>query len=65
MEDRRVLGYPPSHPPPEWPAGHGARKKCLQNLEGKWVRGQNLDNKRLKSTSGRLAYTAFASTMMS
>lgn len=65
MEDRRILGYPPLPPTPEWPAGRGARKKCLQNPEGKRVRGQNLDNKRLKSTSGRFAYTAFASTMMS
>jgi hypothetical protein len=49
----------------EWLAGRGVHKKCLQNLEGKWFTGQNLDNKGLRAVVVRFAYTAFASTMMS
>ncbi len=45
-------------------AGRGARKKCLQNLDCRWVRGQNLDNKRVRTVVAGFASTAFASTMM-
>src|ERR1700733_14425499 len=58
------LRVPPSPPPSEWLARRGARKKCLQNLEGRRFRGQNLDNKRVRAVVDAFAYTAFASTMM-
>jgi hypothetical protein len=37
----------------------------VQNLDCRRFRGQNLDNKRLRVVVVRLAYTAFASIMMS
>ena len=43
---RFIRGYPPP-PPLERLAGRGVRKKSLQNLHVKELKGQNLDNKRL------------------
>jgi hypothetical protein len=63
--DCPVFRVPPSPPPFERLAGRGVRKKCLQNLEGRGVRGQNPENKRVKAVVVSLAYTAFASVMMS
>jgi hypothetical protein len=58
-------GTPPLPPPFERLAGRGVHKKCLQNLEGRGVRGQNPENKRVKAVVVSLAYTAFASVMVS
>jgi hypothetical protein len=38
-------------------------KKCLQNLDVKELRGQNLDDKGVKSPVGVFIYTASALTM--
>jgi hypothetical protein len=57
-------GTPPPPHPLNWLARRGARKKCLQNLDCRWVRGQNLDNKGVRAVVDRFDYTAFASTMM-
>ena len=55
----------PSPLPSERPAGRGVHRKCLQNLDGKELRGQNLENKGL--TFVLLAENSIASalTMMS
>src|SRR5579872_2164375 len=42
------------HPPSPWVfetlAGRGVYKKCLQNLDSKELRGQNLENNRLRAS---------------
>ena len=63
-ETRLRLGVPPLPLPSEWPTGRGSGKKCPQNLEGRGVRGQNLDNKRVSAVLVGFAYAAFASTMI-
>jgi len=45
-------------------AGRGVRKKCLQDLDCRGVRGQNLHNKGVRAVLGSFAGTAFASSMM-
>ena len=49
------MGYPPPTITSETSVQRGFRKKCLQNLELKELRGQNLDNKELGS--GQLGFT--------
>src|SRR5580658_2478470 len=44
-----VAGIPPLPPPSAGLAGRGVCKKCLQNPDGKELRGQNLENMRLMS----------------
>jgi hypothetical protein len=56
-------GYPPP-PPSRSPAGRGVCKKRLQNLGGKELRGQNLENMRLTPVLLSASPTASASTMM-
>jgi hypothetical protein len=47
-------GVPPPPTPAESLAGRGFRKKCLQNLDVKELRGQNLDNRALTGEAMRL-----------
>jgi hypothetical protein len=51
----------PSPLPSERPAGRGVHRKCPQNLDGKELRGQNLENKGL--TFVFLAESSIASAL--
>jgi len=50
-----VDGGTPLRLPFECLAGRGFRKKCLQNLEAKELRGQNLENNGVRGGPMRLA----------
>jgi len=64
LESVSVEGYSPPPSPSERLAWRGSCKKCLQNLEGQGVRGQNLDNKAVRRLSKGLTCTASALTMI-
>jgi hypothetical protein len=59
-----VYLVPPSPLSPESLAGRGVHKKCLQNLDGREVTGQNLENKGLTLDLRLAEYTVSASTIM-
>src|SRR5271166_2687559 len=63
-ENRQLAGVPPLPPPSERLDWRGFCKKCLQNLEGVGVRGQNLDNKGVMVSSESLMPTASALNMI-
>jgi len=50
-EKLALAGVPPSPLPSESLAWRGFRKTCLQNLDAKELRGQNLENKGLRGPS--------------
>ncbi len=58
------LEVPPSPIPSERLAGRGVRKKCLQNLDVKELRGQNLESKGLTRQVSPTGDTPRALTMM-
>src|SRR5271168_2793852 len=58
------FGVPPLPPPSERPAGRGVCKKRRQNLDGKELRGQNLENTALILVLLPAGSTASALTMM-
>jgi hypothetical protein len=58
------LGYPPSPHPSEDLDWRGVCKKCLQNLDVKELRGQNLDNKGVRASVAVFVYTASAMTII-
>lgn len=64
LESVSVEGYSPPPSPSERLAWRGSCKKCLQNLEGQGVRGQNLDNKGVMVSSESLMPTASALNMI-
>ncbi len=57
-------GTPPPPHPYERHDWRGFCKKCLQNLDDKRVRGQNLENKRLKLLPVNVASTTSALTII-
>jgi hypothetical protein len=59
-----LLGYPPSPHTSEMLAGRGVRKKCLQNLDCRWFKGQNLECKRITRRVALSSYTVSALTIM-
>ena len=59
-----LLGYPPSPHTCEKLAGSGVCKKCLQNPDCRWFKGQNLERKRVTCRLALFSYTASALTMM-
>jgi len=60
---RAFRGYPPP-PPSECLDWRGVCKKCLQNLDVKEVRGQNLDSKGDRPPVAVFIYTASALTII-
>ena len=58
------LEVSPSPTPSEMLDQRGFCKKCLQNLESKRVKGQNLENKRVADFSGNLSQAASALTII-
>ena len=59
-----ALGYTPLPPASERLDWRVVCKNALQNLDGKELRGQNLDNKGLTATAAASARTASALTMI-
>src|SRR5580704_7383691 len=63
-KSRLLQVYPPPPPPSECLDWRGVCKKCLQNLDVKELRGQNLDNKGVRPSAAAFVSTASASTII-